>query len=641
MRGAGPQTAEARQCIESAVNVRRRMILADVRGGSRLRSASAEVLHLSLASTDDLAGGLDGSLAGDEPVGGVRRGKQTSQDTAVGSDASSMSEGGSSSSDEGDRWASRRGTSSGSINDGSEDLSRATAAQIAARNLLRQALDANAAAQAAKEAAKARQSKLPTIAGMQRQGAELDADLLRSALRESWAAGLNCSDPLVAQAEGVLHEEIKARQGVSDGLVALTKEAADVVEQRDISSLQGLRDRLNSALQEARACNVPEEWLHDAEKQRRRIHNMVEDLKGQNRVMCRVRPLTEKELQRGETEAISLVDDMTVEVPKGTFVFDGIFSPGTQAEVFNDCRDLVQSAVDGHNVTIFTYGHTGTGKTYTMLGDQSNPGIATRAINEIFALTEKLRLRNTVSISATMVELYNNHLTDLFRGRVRQKPSPRPTGKMMTSPRTVGAGAGTQHVEGLLELEASCPEDLHSMLTTGVAHRVTADNLQHTESSRSHMLFTIKVRIEPRQGIDEPVMAYVTLCDLGGCERLHADLAAEQRKEAIEINRSLSALLDVIEAICKHYKQIPFRNHKLTQLLQDSLGGTAKTLMLATLSPAASAEHDTLMALKYAGRLKSIIAGAAIKSSAMTSTLSSKESPRPSPRPTPRLTPRV
>jgi len=661
LRSSGLQPAEAQKTLETAVALRRRLMFADVRGGSRMRSASAEIIRADIgtASAPVAASGKGHKFSPE------RRRKVTSQDTALNSDDSEItSEGSEYSGDE--QWASQGGSPqrrAGSTEDG-EDLCRATAAQVAARNLLRQALDADAAAEEKpkqeSKSTKPRPGKL-AIPGLKKgedpAAAHFGADLLRAALRESWAAGLNCSDPLVAQAEGRLHEELQARKGVADGLGQLAKEAAEVTEQKGMDALRELRSRLNKALQEARACNVPEELLHDAERQRRRVHNMIEDLKGQNRVVCRVRPLNEKEVNKGEASAITLVDDMTLEVPKGTFSFDGIYAPGTQEEVFNDCRDLVQSAVDGHNVTIFTYGHTGTGKTYTMLGTPTDKGIAARTIEEIFAVTDKMRLRNTVTISATMVELYNNQLSDLGRSGSKRSTlnSPRPspvssprivggasTWGRQTSPRTSALGAGAQHLEGLHEVEAFSPVDLHQMLATGVSHRVVADNMQNSESSRSHMLFTIKVRIEPKEGTAEPITSCITLCDLGGCERLHPDAAAEQRKEAIEINRSLSALVDVIEAICKHYKQIPFRNHKLTQLLQDSLGGTAKTLMIATLSPAASAEHDTHMALKYAGRLKSIIAGAAMKPHASTSASHSRhkeelESPRPSPRPSPSL----
>merc|ERR1719401_2301857 len=121
------------------------------------------------------------------------------------------------------------------------------------------------------------------------------------------------------------------------------------------------------------AVGVPEGSLFEADQRRKKLHNAIEDLKGSIRVFCRIRPLSSKEKDHGDTQVTSATGSMSLEIDnkddgKSNFCFDAVFTPGTQDEVFEDCRDLVQSAVDGYNVTIFAYGQTGAGKTFTMAG---------------------------------------------------------------------------------------------------------------------------------------------------------------------------------------------------------------------------------------------------------------------------------
>merc|ERR1719356_2109124 len=128
----------------------------------------------------------------------------------------------------------------------------------------------------------------------------------------------------------------------------------------------------------------------------------------------------------------------------------------------------------------------------------------------------------------------------------------------------------------------------------------------NSESSRSHLVFVIRITSVNRE-THETLKGKILMCDLAGSERLKkSEVSGEGQKEAIEINKSLTALGDVIEALTKKQKQVPYRNHKLTQLMQDSLGGTAKTLMFVNCSPASSNEEETVMSLKYAARAKTI-----------------------------------
>lgn len=155
-------------------------------------------------------------------------------------------------------------------------------------------------------------------------------------------------------------------------------------------------------------------------------------------------------------------------------------------------------------------------------------------------------------------------------------------------------------VDGLAEIVVKDEAQLKSVLQRGLAHRAVAANVYNVESSRSHLIFTIGVTsFNPET--NETRRGKILLCDLGGSERLKkTEVTGETKKEAIEINKSLTALGNVIEAVAKKKKHIPYRNHKLTQILQDSLGGTAKTLMFVNCSPAKSCIDETLVSLKYA-----------------------------------------
>jgi len=161
-------------------------------------------------------------------------------------------------------------------------------------------------------------------------------------------------------------------------------------------------------------------------------------------------------------------------------------------------------------------------------------------------------------------------------------------------------------VEHLTEEVCHNADELSALLERGNAQRTVAATAMNSESSRSHLVLMIKI-VSVNKETKEQLKGKILICDLAGSERLKKSLVTEeQQKEAIEINKSLTALGDVIEALTKKQKSIPHRNHKLTQLLQDSLGGTAKTLMFVNCSPASSNADETVMSLKYATRAKKI-----------------------------------
>jgi len=356
--------------------------------------------------------------------------------------------------------------------------------------------------------------------------------------------------------------------------------------------------------------------LREAENRRKRLHNAVEDLKGSIRVFCRVRPLSKRENDLGDNQVTKATDSMTLQVEQSSrqvsnFGFDSVFTPGNQEEVFADCSDLVQSAMDGFNITIFAYGQTGAGKTFTMYGVPGNEGIAPRTIGEIFNLIDRDQGRFNHTVMASMMELYRNDLVDLLVGKGgNTSPNKRQShGVQQPARLDIRVDARTQAVsiEGLTEEECVDANALEKLLARGNNMRTVASTAMNSESSRSHLLLMIrivKVNIETHQQQQGKVL----LVDLAGSERLKkSEVKGDMQKEAIEINKSLTALGDVIESLTTGKGVIPYRNHKLTQVMSDALGGTSKTLMFVNCSPASSNVEETVNALKYATRAKNIV----------------------------------
>jgi len=163
------------------------------------------------------------------------------------------------------------------------------------------------------------------------------------------------------------------------------------------------------------------------------------------------------------------------------------------------------------------------------------------------------------------------------------------------------------YMKDLSSLECHSAEELKSLFDQGLTHRAVAQTCMNTDSSRSHLLLIITI-VSTNKETSEELVGKIVLCDLAGSERLKKSKSTGMReKEAIEINKSLSALGDVIEALTTKSKFIPYRNHKLTEILQDSLGGTAKTLMFVNCSPAHSNCEETLNSLRFAKRAKGVI----------------------------------
>ncbi|XP_030647680.1 putative LOC110439812 homolog [Chanos chanos] len=325
---------------------------------------------------------------------------------------------------------------------------------------------------------------------------------------------------------------------------------------------------------------------------------------GKIRVFCRIRPLNRAEGMKGSNFIVSCLDDYSVvlETPRGQreFQFDRIFNAeSTQEEVFQDSSRLIQSAIDGYNVCIFAYGQTGSGKTFTMVGDKErkNPGIIPRTFTKIFDIIQENQSKFEFKVSAYMLELYNDRLQDLFVSPAEA------FGKKIEIKKDK---KGLVFAQGAETKEAASAGELFALFEQGCANRHIAATKMNMESSRSHLI--VGIMVESRNLTNGSVsFGKISLVDLAGSERAARTGAKDdQLKEANSINKSLSALGDVISALSTEQPHVPYRNNKLTQAMQDSLGGNAKTLMFVNISPAACNMEETLTSLIYATRVKAI-----------------------------------
>ncbi|XP_026084884.1 kinesin-like protein KIFC3 isoform X2 [Carassius auratus] len=343
---------------------------------------------------------------------------------------------------------------------------------------------------------------------------------------------------------------------------------------------------------------------------RRKYHEQLVELKGNIRVLCRVKPVL-KEDQHEEGQTVVVTTDPNNEsaltvLSKGkakNFELDKVFHPqATQEEVFQEIEPLITSCIDGYHVCIFAYGQTGSGKTYTMEGTVENPGINQRALKHLFNEIEERKDMWTFTISVSSVEIYNEVLRDLLSKdgeKLDIKINPDGTGQL--------------HVPGLKVMEVKSFQHIKKILAIARKNRITFGTQMNQHSSRSHALLTVTVL-----GTDLASGAKTTgklnLVDLAGSERVWKSGAEGERlKEAQNINRSLLALGDVIQALKAHQTHIPFRNSRLTYLLQDSLGKGNKTAMVVQVSSLESNVGETLCSLKFAQRVCKVELGPAAR----------------------------
>ncbi|KAK7404642.1 hypothetical protein VNO78_05597 [Psophocarpus tetragonolobus] len=353
-------------------------------------------------------------------------------------------------------------------------------------------------------------------------------------------------------------------------------------------------------------------------------HNKFDRDKGVNvQVLVRCRPLCEAETRlntpiviscdegRREVSAVQCIANKQID---RTFAFDKVFGPDSkQKELYEQAvSPIVNEVLEGYNCTIFAYGQTGTGKTYTMEGGArkkngefpSDAGVIPRAVKQIFDILEAQNAE--YSMKVTFLELYNEEITDLLALedtlRFVDDKFKKPIALMED-------GKGGVFVRGLEEEIVRTANEIYKILEKGSSKRRTAETLLNKQSSRSHSIFSITIHIKEctPEGEEMIKCGKLNLVDLAGSENISRSGAREGRaREAGEINKSLLTLGRVINALVEHSGHVPYRDSKLTRLLRDSLGGKTKTCIVATISPSIHCLEETLSTLDYAHRAKYI-----------------------------------
>lgn len=342
------------------------------------------------------------------------------------------------------------------------------------------------------------------------------------------------------------------------------------------------------------------------------LYNNLQDLKGSIRVYCRIRPHF-----GGQSEAQSAVEfigedgSLLVNTSKmgkdvqRIFNFNKVFGPSaTQEEIYIDTQPLIRSVMDGYNVCIFAYGQTGSGKTHTMSGptgaSEKEMGVNYRALSDLFELSQKRKDLMVYEVSVQMIEIYNEQVRDLL-------------GALTSSKKLDIRNNGHKgfNVPDAILMPVKATSDVLDLMNFGQKNRTVSYTALNDRSSRSHSVLTVHV-----QGTDRVsgcnLHSCLNLVDLAGSERVDkSEVTGDRLKEAQYINKSLSSLGDVIAALAQRNSHVPYRNSKLTQLLQDSLGGKAKTLMFVHISPEPDSYGETISTLKFAERVSSVELGAA------------------------------
>ncbi|XP_053690029.1 kinesin-like protein KIF13B [Sabethes cyaneus] len=346
------------------------------------------------------------------------------------------------------------------------------------------------------------------------------------------------------------------------------------------------------------------------------------------KVAVRVRPFNRRELELATENVIEMNGSQTIlkypatldkmeRKPPKMFAFDHCFySTDTEAPhfasqrlVFDQVgRDILDNAFQGYNACIFAYGQTGSGKSYTMMGNQENKGIIPRLCDELFAsIAAKQTDELSYKVEVSYMEIYNEKVHDLLDPKT-SKQSLKVREHNVLGP----------YVDGLSQLAVTSFLDIDNLMAEGNKSRTVAATNMNSESSRSHAVFTVvltQTLIDTLSGVTGEKVSRVSLVDLAGSERaVKTGAVGERLKEGSNINKSLTTLGLVISKLADQTsgsknrdKFVPYRDSVLTWLLKDNLGGNSKTVMLATLSPAADNYEETLSTLRYADRAKRIV----------------------------------
>ena len=411
--------------------------------------------------------------------------------------------------------------------------------------------------------------------------------------------------------EAVTAEERKWKEEVQQLRLSLASQVQEVRDMErakahaELAALTAERDAARAMYQrELREC--------------RKLANEIIDLKGNIRVLARVRPIQSSEIGPGkEIQAVhvssvelGVINVLDSKQRSHAFRFDAAFGPSsTQQEVFCAIQPLSDTVLDGYNVCIFAYGQTGSGKTYTMQGSSTNQGVTYRALGSLFAgLSERQEFGSLteVSLQVSVLEVYNENIRDLLAAG--------PGAAQTKALELQRDRAGAMQVTGLSKTDVSTADEVLLIVDHALESRSTGSTDANAHSSRSHLVITLYCSCKHASGTR--TMSKLHLIDLAGSERVGKTSSSGDRlKEAQHINKSLLALGDVIDALgSKRKSHVPYRNSKLTHLLSDSLSGGSKVLMVVNTSPALYNAPESICSMRFAERCRATELGRASKS---------------------------
>ena len=322
-------------------------------------------------------------------------------------------------------------------------------------------------------------------------------------------------------------------------------------------------------------------------------------------VICRFRPMNEMEITNGNeqvcvfTSPTSLQFYSTRERNNYKFNFDRIFQPSsTQEEIYSyGVKGIIDSVLNGYNGTVLAYGQTGSGKTYTMqgeIGNEKTKGIIPRMIKHVFDYIHEQNSSSEFMLKVSMIEIYQEKIRDLLDISRVNLPIRQDSIKGI-------------YVDGCSERYVGCPRDVLNALELGANNRVQAATNMNEHSSRSHSIFILTInQTNKKEGFSKIGKLY--LVDLAGSEKISkSGVTGFNLIEAEKINLSLTTLGRVIYNLTDGKSQhVPYRESKLTRVLQESLGGNSKTCLIITCSPSIYNESETLSTLRFGERAKKI-----------------------------------
>jgi len=386
----------------------------------------------------------------------------------------------------------------------------------------------------------------------------------------------------------------------ADGILAYFKELVDEQSYHD-NNLKTLKEAL---IFEQKKNNYLKEQLNNEFFLRRKIHNRYMTIRGNLRVMCRIRPFLETEnsiIKKNFLDTFEVSNDkIVIKENKRTknYEFDYIFNQiSQQNEVYEEVSLLVQSMMRGNNICIISYGQTCTGKTFTIQGpNKSQAGIAIRSAKELFDLIEDEKYSNKMKtvfkLSLSIIEIYNENIYNILS-----------EGQPMLN--IYENSSNNLVIPDLNPIVINNFEEASNLFTIASKLRQTSSTSFNDRSSRSHCIYTFHLKIGNPNG-DKPIRSKMHILDLAGSERISKSLTLEDeitKKEAICINLSLHALSNVLNSLAMRQMHVPYRDSKLTHFLKESLNENYNILLLLHVSPNSRDLGESISTLEFGTRI--------------------------------------